>query len=176
MATARLWRSRRKRLGKVLSRRINRNNPPVTRTGVKSADRLISVSNANFRLVGGEDIDVGTEFQVQNIGRKSAAIYKPSDSSGGVSISNSIRGSPDDPGAGGGGVSRHGALTDLLLDDHPQYLTTIRGNVLYYTKTELEGSNEGDMLFWDGTTYVAKSPVIDAQGHVVTEGGQIVWS
>ncbi len=37
-------------------------------------------------------------------------------------------------GGGGGGVTDHGALSGLLDDDHPQYLTNGRGDARYYTQ------------------------------------------
>lgn len=38
---------------------------------------------------------------------------------------------------GGGALTDHGALTGLGDDDHTQYLTSARGNAVYYTKTQL---------------------------------------
>ena len=40
-------------------------------------------------------------------------------------------------GGGGGGVTDHGALSGLLDDDHPQYLTTGRGDARYYTQAQV---------------------------------------
>src|SRR5690606_2888826 len=42
-------------------------------------------------------------------------------------------------GGGGGGVTDHGALTGLADDDHPQYLTQLRGDNRYYTKAQTDG-------------------------------------
>lgn len=39
---------------------------------------------------------------------------------------------------GGGGVTAHGALTGLGNDDHTQYHNDARGDIRYYTKTELD--------------------------------------
>ncbi len=41
------------------------------------------------------------------------------------------------PGSGGSGVTDHGLLTGLADDDHPHYLTQVRGDERYYTETEL---------------------------------------
>ena len=40
---------------------------------------------------------------------------------------------------GSSGVTDHGALTGLTDDDHPQYLTETRGDLRYYTQTQLDG-------------------------------------
>jgi len=42
------------------------------------------------------------------------------------------------PGSGGSGVTDHGLLTGLADDDHPHYLTQVRGDARYYTETELD--------------------------------------
>lgn len=42
------------------------------------------------------------------------------------------------PGAGGGGVTDHGALTGLADDDHAQYHTDTRGDARYYTKAQVD--------------------------------------
>ena len=39
--------------------------------------------------------------------------------------------------SGGGGSSDHGTLTGLADDDHPQYLNESRGDIRYFTKTEI---------------------------------------
>jgi hypothetical protein len=39
---------------------------------------------------------------------------------------------------GSGGVTDHGALTGLGDDDHPQYLTEVRGDVRYYDKAAID--------------------------------------
>ena len=40
------------------------------------------------------------------------------------------------PPASGSGVTDHGLLTGLADDDHPHYLTQVRGDARYYTETE----------------------------------------
>lgn len=42
------------------------------------------------------------------------------------------------PTASGGGVTDHGLLSGLADDDHPNYLTQVRGDARYYTETELD--------------------------------------
>lgn len=42
-----------------------------------------------------------------------------------------------------GGVSDHGALTGLVDDDHPQYLTQARGDARYYTEAEVDAALGG---------------------------------
>lgn len=39
---------------------------------------------------------------------------------------------------GGGGLTDHGNLSGLLDDDHPQYHTDARGDIRYYTKTQVD--------------------------------------
>lgn len=67
-------------------------------------------------------------------------------------------------GAGGGstgvsGVTDHGALTGLADDDHPQYLTPVRGDARYITATRQviagNGLTGGGMLTADVTLNVA---------------------
>jgi hypothetical protein len=41
------------------------------------------------------------------------------------------------------GVTDHGALTGLSDDDHPQYLTTARGDARYYTESEVDAALAG---------------------------------
>lgn len=41
-------------------------------------------------------------------------------------------------GGGGGGTTDHGALTGLLDDDHPQYLTEARGGAVYYVQATVD--------------------------------------
>lgn len=43
----------------------------------------------------------------------------------------------------GGGVTDHGALTGLADDDHTQYLNNTRGDVRYYTKSQIDTSLGG---------------------------------
>ena len=49
---------------------------------------------------------------------------------------------------GGGGVTDHGMLTGKADDDHPQYLNNTRGDIRYYTKSEINSSlsNKADVL------------------------------
>ncbi len=44
---------------------------------------------------------------------------------------------------GGTGVTDHGALTGLADDDHPQYLNNTRGDVRYYTKSQVDDAIAG---------------------------------
>lgn len=41
-------------------------------------------------------------------------------------------------GAGGGGVSDHGALNGLVDDDHAQYHNNTRGDIRYYTQGQID--------------------------------------
>lgn len=47
---------------------------------------------------------------------------------------------PSTVSGGTGGTSDHGLLVGLNDDDHPQYLTEPRGDIRYYTKTEIDNS------------------------------------
>jgi len=39
---------------------------------------------------------------------------------------------------GGGGVTDHGGLTGLADDDHSQYHNDTRGDIRYYTKSQVD--------------------------------------
>ena len=65
-------------------------------------------------------------------------------------------------GAGGsGGVTDHGLLTGLLDDDHPQYLTSGRGDVRYYSKSYVDALFNFSVLDSD---YDAKGTILVGSG------------
>jgi hypothetical protein len=45
---------------------------------------------------------------------------------------------PSGSGGGGGGTTDHSALDNLTADDHTQYLNNTRGDVRYYTKSQVD--------------------------------------
>lgn len=61
-------------------------------------------------------------------------------------------------GEGGSGVTDHGALTGLSDDDHPQYLNNARGDVRYYTKSEVDSSLSGKVDTTDPRLTNARIP------------------
>lgn len=58
-------------------------------------------------------------------------------------VDNNITISGTGGGGGGGGVTDHGALTGLSDDDHSQYHDDARGDVRYYTKSQVDTSLSG---------------------------------
>lgn len=54
---------------------------------------------------------------------------------GGYFTATDVEGALQELGAGGGGVTDHGALTGLADDDHPQYHNDIRGDARYWRLT-----------------------------------------
>ena len=50
-------------------------------------------------------------------------------------------------GGGGSGVSDHGLLVGLLDDDHPQYHNDARGDIRYYTKTQLNAGQLNNLYY-----------------------------
>lgn len=77
--------------------------------------------------------------------------------------------------SGSGGISDHGLLTGLTDDDHPQYLTSGRGDLRYYTQTITDlllarkigqdfFQNKGDLIVGTGWQAAALLPVgVDGQ-------------
>lgn len=58
-----------------------------------------------------------------------------------------------DGGIGLPGRSNHGELGGLQDDDHPQYLTTARGDARYYTQTAIDDWREANPLVASGIPY-----------------------
>ena len=58
----------------------------------------------------------------------------------------------------GGGVTDHGALTGLADDDHPQYLNNTRGDVRYYTKSQVDTSLSGKVDTTDARLTDTRTP------------------
>lgn len=58
----------------------------------------------------------------------------------------------------GGGISDHGALTGLLDDDHPQYLTEARGDLLYAPLSHVGSSGDTEHALATTTTAGFLSP------------------
>ncbi len=50
-------------------------------------------------------------------------------------------------------IPDHGVLSGLTDDDHPQYLTETRGNLLYYTQLQL-GNSGGAAVHWNNITNI----------------------
>lgn len=77
--------------------------------------------------------------------------------------------------SGNNGTSDHGTLSGLADDDHPQYLTTDRGDARYYTKNQADsgfaaashthaveqlqqsGATSGQYLSWNGSAWTPVS-------------------
>ena len=59
-----------------------------------------------------------------------------------------------------GGITDHGALTGLTDDDHPQYLNNVRGDIRYYTKTQLD-NGQLDSRYYTETEIDAQQLVQD---------------
>lgn len=71
---------------------------------------------------------------------------------------------------GGGGVTDHGALTGLWDDDHTQYHTDARGDVRYYTKSQVDTSLSSKVDSNTTVTGATKTKITyDAKG-LVTDG------
>lgn len=64
-------------------------------------------------------------------------------------------------GGGGGGVTDHGALTGLLDDDHPQYLTEGRGDLRYPTISATNAALNALALEIDGKADLAHTHAIN---------------
>ena len=82
-------------------------------------------------------------------------------------------------GVGGAGTSDHGDLSGLSDDDHVQYYNLARlaaAGVDVFTDVDAEGPTSGDILIYTGSVWLAASPVVDAQGAIVTQNGEIVYS
>lgn len=60
----------------------------------------------------------------------------------------------------GGGASDHGALTGLSDDDHPQYHNNARGDVRYYTKSQVDSSLGSKADLVGGKVPSAQMPVL----------------
>lgn len=79
-------------------------------------------------------------------------------------------------GTSGGsiGVSDHGDLSGLSDDDHPQYLNNARGDIRYYTKSEIDsmigGNTKSGQLNIDNgatETWVALSPALSSADYSI---------
>lgn len=85
-------------------------------------------------------IDITTPIIVQNVQKAvSSKTVTANDVQGLEDFVTSIVGE----GVGGEGVSDHGALTGLVDDDHTQYHTDARGDIRYYTKSQIDTSLSG---------------------------------
>jgi hypothetical protein len=74
-------------------------------------------------------------------------------------------------GSGGGGVTDHGALTGLSDDDHPQYLTPVRGDARYIPSTRLLTAGAG--LTGGGDLSADRTFAVGA-GNMITVGADTV--
>ena len=96
-----------------------------TVAGTVAGRNLAMVNGRLVRADGLDDLPDGSPVTLSNIGTPGMALYAPE---GGALAVQYVAGSG---GSGGGGVSDHGLLSGLGDDDHPQYLTSGRGDALY---------------------------------------------
>lgn len=99
---------------------------PKAEAGAGVGSGMVSVDGQYYA----SDVSGAGAVTVVNTGRPAAAQYTAN--TGGGTVVLTTGGSS----TGGGGVTDHGDLTGLYPDDdHPQYLTPARGNLLYPTLT-----------------------------------------
>jgi len=114
-----------------------------TEAGSAVGDGLVSVAGQLYA----SDVGAGAGVvAVVNSGRPAAAQYTVGGSAGSAVI---VGGGGGGGGSttiitGGGGVTDHGLLQGLADDDHPQYLTTARGDARYL----MAGAFDGDGLYY----------------------------